>query len=63
MDDLKELVAAELATLVDPRVAKLAAAIAGKYGAASRAVLFYGCKNPSDAQTQLKSPWIQDYWR
>ena len=42
MDDLKELVAAELATPVDPRVSKLAAAIAAKHGAASRAVLFYG---------------------
>jgi hypothetical protein len=42
MDDLKKLVAAELATPVDPRVAKLAAAIATKHGAASRAVLFYG---------------------
>ncbi len=42
MSDLKELVAAELATPVDPRVAKLAAAIAAKHGGASRAVLFYG---------------------
>ena len=42
MDDLKELVAAELATPVDPRVAKLAAAIATSHGDASRAVLFYG---------------------
>src|SRR6476659_7028721 len=42
MDDLKKLVAAELATPVDPRVSKLAAAIAAKHGAASRAVLFYG---------------------
>src|SRR6476659_8488350 len=42
MDDLKKLVAAELATPVDPRVSKLAAAIAGKHGKASRAVLFYG---------------------
>ncbi len=42
MDDLKELVAAELATPVDPRVSSLAAAIAAKHGSASRAVLFYG---------------------
>ena len=42
MDDIKELVAAELATPVDPRVAKLATAIAGQHGDASRAVLFYG---------------------
>ena len=42
MNELKELVAAELATPVDPRVAKLAAAIAAKHGDASRAVLFYG---------------------
>jgi hypothetical protein len=42
MDDLKQLVAAELATPVDPRVAKLAAAIAASHGDASRAVLFYG---------------------
>ena len=42
MDDLKQLVAAELATPVDPRVAAMAAAIAAKHGRASRAVLFYG---------------------
>ena len=42
MDDLEKLVAAELATPVDPRVAMLAAAIAAKHGPASRAVLFYG---------------------
>lgn len=42
MDDLEELVAAELAMPVDARVSKLAAAIASKHGAASRAVLFYG---------------------
>ena len=42
MDELRQLVAAELATPVDPRVADLAAAIAAKHGAASRAVLFYG---------------------
>ena len=42
MDELKELVAEELAAAVDPRVSKLAAAIAARHGAASRAVLFYG---------------------
>ena len=42
MGDLEELVAAELASPVDPRVAKLAKAIADSHGAASRAVLFYG---------------------
>ena len=42
MDELRQLVAAELATPVDPRVADLAAAIAAKHGGASRAVLFYG---------------------
>jgi len=42
LDDLKELVAAELAAPVDPRVSKLAAVIAARHGGASRAVLFYG---------------------
>jgi hypothetical protein len=42
VDELKTLVAAELATRVDPRVSKLAAAIAAEHGQASRAVLFYG---------------------
>ncbi|HUE79140.1 MAG TPA: hypothetical protein VMN38_05875 [Sphingomicrobium sp.] len=42
MDELKQLVAAELATPVDTRVSKLAAAIAAKHPGASRAVLFYG---------------------
>ena len=40
--ELEALVAAELSEPVDPRVAELAEAIAGKHGAASRAVLFYG---------------------
>jgi hypothetical protein len=40
--DLRELVAAELSERVDPRVTGMAAAIAAKHGAASRAVLFYG---------------------
>jgi hypothetical protein len=39
---LRALVADELAEPVDPRVVKVAAAIAAKYGAASQAVLFYG---------------------
>jgi hypothetical protein len=39
---LSDLVAAELAQPVDPRVTAMAAAIAAKHGAASRAVLFYG---------------------
>jgi hypothetical protein len=39
---LRDLVAAELSSPVDPRVAAMAAAIAAKHGAASRAVLFYG---------------------
>ncbi|MEO6582107.1 MAG: hypothetical protein ABIN68_04775 [Sphingomicrobium sp.] len=42
MDDLEQLVAAEMTTPVDRRVSRLAAAIAAKHGAASRAVLFYG---------------------
>lgn len=36
------LVGAELTKPVDPRVTEMAAAIAAQYGAASRAVLFYG---------------------
>jgi len=39
---LEQLVTAELATPVDPRVAEMAAAIAARHGGASRAVLFYG---------------------
>ena len=42
MDDLSTLVAEELALPVDPRVTTFAAAVAGRHGAASRAVLFYG---------------------
>jgi hypothetical protein len=42
MDELTRLVTEELAIPVDPRVLELAAAIAAKHGAASRAVLFYG---------------------
>ena len=39
---LRSLVAEELSQPVDPRVAAMAAAIAARYGDASRAVLFYG---------------------
>ncbi len=42
MTDLRTLVAEELGLPVDPRVSAVAAAIAAKHGAASRAVLFYG---------------------
>jgi hypothetical protein len=39
---LRDLVDEELSQKVDPRVKAMAAAIAAKYGSASRAVLFYG---------------------
>ena len=39
---LEQLVTAELAEPVDSRVSAMAAAIASKYGAAARSVLFYG---------------------
>ena len=39
---LRDLVAEELAQPVDRRVAAMAAAIAAKYGKATRSVLFYG---------------------
>jgi hypothetical protein len=42
MSAIRDLVAKELAMPVDPRVSAMAAAIAAKHGAASRAVLFYG---------------------
>src|SRR5690349_18798316 len=42
MSELRKLVAEELSAPVDPRVTAMAAAIAAKHGAASRAVLFYG---------------------
>ena len=41
-DTLRDMVAAELAEPVDPRAVALAEAVAARYGAASRAVLFYG---------------------
>ena len=42
MSALRDLVAAELAEPVDPRVVAMASAIAAKQGGASKAVLFYG---------------------
>lgn len=42
MPNLEQLVAAELAVPVEPQVRLMAAAIAEKHGAASRAVVFYG---------------------
>jgi hypothetical protein len=42
MSRLRDLVAAELAEPVDPRVTALAAAIGARHGGASRAILFYG---------------------
>jgi hypothetical protein len=42
MSELRNLVTEELSLAVDPRVSAMAAAIAAKHGAASRAVLFYG---------------------
>jgi hypothetical protein len=41
-ENLKDLVAAELVEPVEPRVSAMAAAIAGLYPEAARAVLFYG---------------------
>jgi hypothetical protein len=42
MSELRKLVAEELSAPADPRVRAVAAAVAAKHGAASRAVLFYG---------------------
>ena len=42
MSALQEIVAAELAEPVDPRVTAMAAALAAEYPGAARAVLFYG---------------------
>jgi hypothetical protein len=42
MTRLRELIAEELTAPVDPRVIRVAEAIAAKHGTASRAVLFYG---------------------
>lgn len=46
---LVPLVADELAQPIDPRVSRMAAAVAARHGAASRAVLFYGSCLRSDA--------------
>lgn len=49
MNPLQKLVAAGLAAPVDPRVSAMATALAAQYGAASRAVLFYGsCLRTAD---------------
>src|SRR5688572_12054688 len=54
MSALPELIEAELAIPVDPRVRAMAAAIAGRYGAAARAVLFYGsCLRSSELEGQM----------
>ena len=51
MSTLRELVAEELSLSVDPRVAKLAEAIAETYAPSSRAVLFYGsCLRQSELE-------------
>jgi hypothetical protein len=42
MASLRDLVADELNSPVDPRVERIAGAIAGRHGASARAVLFYG---------------------
>src|SRR5687767_7231416 len=41
-DSLKDLVRAELAVPVDPRIAAMAGAIAALYPGAARSILFYG---------------------
>lgn len=54
VNTLQNLVEAELAEPVDPRVNAVAAAIAGHYPAAARAVLFYGsCLRSSDLDGQV----------
>jgi hypothetical protein len=51
---LNALVAAELAEPIDPRVGEMAAAIADRYGAAARAVLFYGsCLRSRELEGQM----------
>jgi hypothetical protein len=51
---LQDLVAAELAELIDPKVSAVAAAVAALYPAAARAVLFYGsCLRSSDLDGQM----------
>lgn len=54
MSDLKSLIAEEIARPVDPRVSAFAASIAAGYGAASRAVLFYGsCLRTTELEGQM----------
>jgi hypothetical protein len=51
---LEQLVAVELAEVVDPRVTKVAAAVAAQYPGAARAVLFYGsCLRAGDLDGQM----------
>lgn len=51
---LRDLVAAELAGPIDPRVSAIAAAIAARYPGAARAVLFYGsCLRTSELDGQM----------
>jgi hypothetical protein len=51
---LPSLVAQELTLPVDPRVERMATAIAGQYGAAARAVLFYGsCLRSTELDGQM----------
>jgi hypothetical protein len=52
--ELADFIAAELSEPVDPRVAALAEAIAAGYGAAARAMLFYGsCLRTADLDGQM----------
>lgn len=54
MSELQSLIAQELAQPVDPRVSAFAESIAGQYGEASRAVLFYGsCLRTTELDGQM----------
>lgn len=54
MSELTPLITEELAQPVDPRVSAFAAEIAARYGAASRAVLFYGsCLRTTELDGQM----------
>lgn len=54
MSELTPLITEELAQPVDPRVSAFAADIAARYGAASRAVLFYGsCLRTTELDGQM----------
>jgi hypothetical protein len=54
MTALTDIVDAELARPVDPRVAEMAEAIAGEFGDAARAVLFYGsCLRSAELDGQM----------